>query len=237
MASGTPDRSRIIESPPLVEVVRERIIEDIMERRYRPGDKLPVQEVSARYGVSETPVKQAFNRLVSEGMLEALPRRGVIVRRVTKGDVQELMEARQMVNLLAADASIDCPEIEKKELRDRLEKCMSDHAALLKGVEEHLAIETFLRYVEIDRDYHMAYLCCVRNRPIEEFYRRLYNQAYAYVSLSNLMVERIRLALEEHREIYAAWSEGNRERMIDAVKKHKDSAIRTLDQIYQQERQ
>lgn len=229
--------AKLIDSPSLVDVVREHLIEDIMERRYLPGQKLPVVAVASRYGVSETPVKQAFNRLVSEGMLEAVPRRGVIVRRVTKEAVQELMEARQMVNLVAVDASIDCPPEDRALMEPALEEKLDEHLRLLDGVTDKLSIEVYLHYVEIDREYHMTYLRCAQNRTIERFYQQLYNQAYAYVSLSTLMTDRIRLALEQHRSIFDAWLKKDRRAMTEALKQHKQSAIDTLHQIYDKERQ
>ncbi len=228
---------KLIDSPSLVEVVREHLIGDIMERRYLPGQKLPVVAVASRYGVSETPVKQAFNRLVSEGMLEAVPRRGVIVRRVTKEAVQELMEARQMVNLVAVDASIDCKPEDRALMQPELEKKLDEHRRLIEEVTDKLSIEVYLHYVEIDREFHMRYLRCAHNRTIERFYQQLYNQAYAYVSLSTLMTERIRLALNQHRSIFDAWLRKDREAMTAALKQHKQSAIDTLNQIYDKERQ
>jgi len=102
----------------LVESVREHLIEDIMERRYLPGQKLPVVEVARRYGVSETPVKQAFNRLVSEGMLDAIPRRGVVVRHVSREESRELMEARQMVYVATAGAAIGVPDRDRPGLEE-----------------------------------------------------------------------------------------------------------------------
>jgi DNA-binding GntR family transcriptional regulator len=228
---------KLIDTPSLVEVVREHLIEDIMERRYLPGQKLPVVAVASRYGVSETPVKQAFNRLVSEGMLEAVPRRGVIVRRVTKEAVQELMEARQMVNLVAVDASIDCPPEDRTLMQPKLEEKLDEHRRLIEGVTDKLSIEVYLHYVEIDREYHMTYLRCAHNRTIERFYQQLYNQAYAYVSLSTLMTDRIRLALAQHRSIFDAWLKKDRAAMTEALKQHKQSAIDALYQIYDKERQ
>ncbi|MBK5247553.1 MAG: GntR family transcriptional regulator [Peptostreptococcaceae bacterium] len=232
----TLQATKVVNSPSLVEIVRASIIEDIMEGTYLPGQKLPILEAASRYGVSETPVKQAFNRLVSEGMLEVVPRRGVIVRRVTKEDVQQLMEARQMINLMAMDASMTCSSDDWSHLCILIRENLGEHERLLDGITAGLTIGTYLRYVEIDREYHMHYLQCIHNRPLNEFYERLYSQAYAYVSISDVMLKRMRLVLVQHTEIFDAWAKGDYERMVHALKQHKTSAIDTLNRIYKEER-
>lgn len=206
-----------------------------MERRYLPGQKLPVVEMAARYGVSETPVKQAFNRLVSEGLLVAIPRRGVVVRRVTLEDTRELMEARHMVNLASVEAVIRCLADGARGLRERIEANLSEHSELLREVRDHLTIDVFLRYVRIDREYHLIYLGCLSNRTIERFFDQLHNQAYAFVSLSELMGRRIRQAWSEHKGVYEAALSGSRQRLVDALMRHKESAISTVVSVFEEE--
>lgn len=235
MAVDDTRSSKIINAQPLVDIVRQRLIEDIMERRYLPGQKLPVVEMAARYGVSETPVKQAFNRLVSEGLLDALPRRGVVVRRVTLEDTRELMEARHMVNLASVDAVINCLADGVMDLRERIEANLAEHSELLNEVQDHLTIDVFLRYVRIDREYHLIYLTCLSNRTIERFFDQLHNQSYAFVSLSELMARRIRQAQADHTSIYQAALSQNRSRLVDALMRHKEGAISTVASVFAEE--
>jgi DNA-binding GntR family transcriptional regulator len=228
--------SRPIDSPSLVEVVRERLIEDIMERRYLPGQKLPVVEIAERYGVSETPVKLAFHRLVTEGMLEALPRRGVVVRRVSLQDVRELMEARHMVNLVSVDAAIRAAADRDTAVVERLRSNLKDHALLVAEVTGRLSIDAFLRYVRLDREYHRIYLQCARNRILERFFEQLSNQVTVFVSLSELMTARMRSACDEHGAILRACLAGQRDAMIDELIHHKETALRTVEAMFERDR-
>ena len=52
----------------------------IMSGRIAPGEHLRQEEVAAQWGVSQTPVREAFRRLESEGLVEHAANRGVIVR-------------------------------------------------------------------------------------------------------------------------------------------------------------
>jgi DNA-binding GntR family transcriptional regulator len=62
------------------EAVYEALQEAILSGRLEPGEHLRQQEVAEQWGVSQTPVREAFRRLESEGLVEHAPNRGVIVR-------------------------------------------------------------------------------------------------------------------------------------------------------------
>lgn len=52
----------------------------IMSGRIEPGAHLRQEVVAAEWGMSQTPVREAFRRLESEGLVEHAPNRGVVVR-------------------------------------------------------------------------------------------------------------------------------------------------------------
>ncbi|MEX0783122.1 MAG: GntR family transcriptional regulator [Dehalococcoidia bacterium] len=62
------------------EVVYQALQEAIMSGRMAAGEHLRQEEVAARWGVSQTPVREAFRRLESEGLVDHEANRGVIVR-------------------------------------------------------------------------------------------------------------------------------------------------------------
>ena len=82
--------------------IKERIIQGCL----KPDQKLSVRELCEYYNVSDTPIKQALNRLVSERFVTSLPRRGMRVRCITKRDIHESIEARKMVELFAIPFAI-----------------------------------------------------------------------------------------------------------------------------------
>lgn len=72
-------------SRPLKRNLREQLVEmlggDIVRGRLQPGDLLPGEEILlARYGVSRTVLREAFNVLSGKGLLDARPKRGTVVR-------------------------------------------------------------------------------------------------------------------------------------------------------------
>ncbi len=64
------------------DVVYEALQSAILSGTLRPGEHLRQEEVAARWKVSQTPVREAFRRLESEGLVEHAANRGVVVRGV-----------------------------------------------------------------------------------------------------------------------------------------------------------
>lgn len=66
--------------PTKADLVYHALQDAIMSGRIAEGEHLRQEDVAARWGVSQTPVREAFRRLESEGLVEHEPNRGVIVR-------------------------------------------------------------------------------------------------------------------------------------------------------------
>jgi DNA-binding GntR family transcriptional regulator len=67
-----------------------------------PGDQLDEQSLSARLGVSRTPLRAAIARLAQEGLVVSLPYRGTFVRQFTVEEIDGLYEVRAALEALAA---------------------------------------------------------------------------------------------------------------------------------------
>ena len=91
----------------LVDVVTEKIRSNIYSGKYLPGQRLVVREISEELGVSHTPVKDALNRLVSEGYVVALPRRSMVVREYSNIEFIDNYDQRLMIELYYAEEIIN----------------------------------------------------------------------------------------------------------------------------------
>lgn len=77
------------------ETVYNMLLSKIVDGSYSPGTLLSIREISQQVGVSRTPVKEAFSRLVYDGYIELLPNRSAIVARISTTEVLELLEVRE----------------------------------------------------------------------------------------------------------------------------------------------
>jgi DNA-binding GntR family transcriptional regulator len=84
------------------ERIAEQLRSGIVTGRLAPGQPLREVEIARQLGVSRGPVREAFQRLIQEGLLEAHPARGVFVLQLTADDIADLYLARGAVEIAAA---------------------------------------------------------------------------------------------------------------------------------------
>ena len=97
-----------------------RIKDDILNKRIRWGQKLSVPELTARFGISRSPVVKAIERLSHEGLIQIIPNRGSFVSAPTKRDIVEIAQVRIAFESMACelafrrdlDRSIEQPRTE-----------------------------------------------------------------------------------------------------------------------------
>lgn len=86
------------------EVAYHHIQRKISTRRLRAGEPVSDVTISKELGISRTPAREAIRQLVSEGLLESVPGRGVVVITLDRDDIRELFEMREALEGLAARA-------------------------------------------------------------------------------------------------------------------------------------
>jgi len=79
-----------------------RIQEDILRGALPPGTRLFQEQLSERYGVSRTPLREAIHRLEAQGLVTKLPNRGVVVRQLSEVELREIYEVRAELEAFAA---------------------------------------------------------------------------------------------------------------------------------------
>lgn len=77
-----------------IERVQGEVKRMLLGGRLHPGQKVPMDELASNLEVSRTPVREALRLLEGEGLVQALPNRGFIVRRTTVEEIEKLYEAR-----------------------------------------------------------------------------------------------------------------------------------------------
>ena len=76
----------------LVDIICRNIRRDIIVGELIPGEKLMAKDLAEKYGTSETPVKLALNRMISEEVVENYPRQGMVIKPMTLSDAEEIFD-------------------------------------------------------------------------------------------------------------------------------------------------
>ncbi|MFN0050692.1 MAG: GntR family transcriptional regulator [Planctomycetales bacterium] len=95
-------------------MIVESLLAEIFQGGLRAGQHLVTQELAARFGTSHTPIREALIALAGIGVVDQLPNRGALVRRVTARDVREIMQVRRALECEAVRSA--CGRIDLAEL-------------------------------------------------------------------------------------------------------------------------
>ncbi|ULH15582.1 GntR family transcriptional regulator [Deinococcus sp. KNUC1210] len=94
----------MFERPTLIrEEVYSHLRDAIVGGEFAPGERLGEVELTARLGVSRTPIREAIQRLTQEGLLENLPGRGARIRVVSAAEARDAYVVRETLDGLAAE--------------------------------------------------------------------------------------------------------------------------------------
>lgn len=95
---------------------------EILQGNLRTGSKLSEQQICDVYGLSRTPVREAFRQLEQEGLIEAIPNRGAYVMGLSTQDIHDLYDMRKAFEILAVEWAIQrITKVELEQLEESLE--------------------------------------------------------------------------------------------------------------------
>ena len=111
-------------------VIEEAIVSGELE----PGSVLRQEQLSERFGVSRTPVREALRRVAALGLVSFEPNRGVRVRTLSHRDLREAFLVRAELESLVTE--IAAPKMRPDTLLE-LEECEKRFARLTKEIRSH----------------------------------------------------------------------------------------------------
>lgn len=132
----------VIKRVSLVDQVYEKLRERIVQLKIPFGSKLNVSKLQEEYGVSSTPVREALNRLLNEGLIEFENNVGARVINLTEDDVRQIQElsfAYQMVAARNALRNGNCAQ-----MAEEIEQYIEEYRSSTNVVESCRCIRNIL---------------------------------------------------------------------------------------------
>jgi DNA-binding GntR family transcriptional regulator len=170
--------------------------EDIIAGDLRPGEKLSEARLADRFGISRTPVREAFKELESEDLVTVERRRGTFVTKLTRGEVMELYAVRAALEGMAARL---CAERATDETVKKLE-------ALMKALDKAVKKDDGKLFLARDKDLHEQIFVGAGNAMLTQHYRTLsaHMQRERLGSMVTRQPGRLGRSSSEHRHIVSA---------------------------------
>lgn len=159
------EETELIQKRPLKEDIFDVLHEKIISGTYKPGDWLRQDDIATQLGVSMTPVREAFDLLVSAGLAERVPYRGVRVREMNTKDVVEAYGLRLFLEALIAQ------EAAKNITRDQI----SGLERTLSEMKKHESLKDVSTERKSSREFHSAIAEATRNDLLIKMYEVVSN--------------------------------------------------------------
>lgn len=127
------------------------ILHNTLTGTYRAGERLKESRLTAEFGLSRIPVREALKRLALEGVIDLHPHRGAVIRVTTRRDMVEFFQARAMLE--GTSAHLAAGRVGETD-------CASDRAALirhrntLRGWAEEPGACTASEYAAHNQQFH-----------------------------------------------------------------------------------
>ena len=177
---------------------------------FSAGDRLDEAKLAEHFGVSRTPIREAFQRLAWSGLVEQLPRRGVFVRQPGPIELMEMFEV--MAELEASCARFAAARISDEALADLRETNDRCRAA----VE---AQDADGYYRENEHFHHILYRQS-GNSFLENECTRLQRRLQPFRRLQLRLRGRLSQSMSEHEAIVAALDAGDGEQAAHVARSH-----------------
>ncbi len=178
----------------LADKVFKKLEEEILNGALKAGENLTELHVSARLGVSRTPVREAIHRLEQEGLVQLTPNKGAVVVGVSETDLRDIYAIRMKLEGLASRwAAQQITEEGIKALRDILEL---QEFYTAKGDLEQLR--------NLDSQFHECIYEICGSRTLRQTLSSLHHSVQRYRKMSFATKGRAQKVMGEHQRIVDA---------------------------------
>lgn len=147
----------------------------IINCELRPGEVLTVASLAEDLGIGRTPVIQAVDRLVTDGLIEVMPRKGIVVSPISLNEIFDIIEVRILNECQAVRWAAD------KATEAEIEAMEANLQAMRRASQER----NIERLIQLDREFHRLISAAAGNPVLSEILGNLHDRSvrFWFVSL------------------------------------------------------
>ncbi|MBI0293476.1 GntR family transcriptional regulator [Streptomyces sp. PRKS01-29] len=203
------------------DMIAARLRQALADGEITEGQQLVEPDLVASFGASRPTVREALQRLVQEGLVTAIPHRGVFVTTFSPEDLAEIYDARRAIETSAALRLAEC----------------QDPAALAGLREQHRAMTAAVvaddaaALTAADMRFHEMLVACLRNRRLDRTSRTLLVETRMCLARLEGQYSMPQEAVDEHADIVSAIESADTAMVIKAVGDHMANAAELLERL------
>lgn len=214
--------NRRIQTQSIRDQVYDQMKEMVLSGTWPPGARIDLNKLIADFGVSKTPLNEAIQKLIQDGLLYVKPRSGTFVSALDIHQIRKTFEFRLALEIGAAQAIVDhvTPDLINKltSIDAEMERA---HKQKRKGQRK--------RFLSLDADFHAQIIAKSDNSLIVEHYHQVNSLTNVSRARSRFTQEEYMAAIIDHRTIIDALSKRDAAGFQIACKNHIENAVTKLE--------
>ena len=188
---------------------------EVLSGRLKPGVKLRAEDLRKRFNIASSPIREALNRLVSEGFVALEDQKGFRVAPVSESDLQELVLARCAIDGAAISESIRRFDVPWEE---GLVLALHRLSRASRQADEQLPVGE-MSWENLHREFHCALVSGCGSRWTRRISEQLFDAAERYRLLAAQQISE-RNELAEHQAIVEACLSRRPADAVDLLQRH-----------------
>lgn len=192
------------------EQVYSNLKEDILQGKFPPGSPMVERKLCDIYNVSRSPIRNALQRLVRDGLVAFVPGKGMIVPEITIEDIFEIYDMMEMFQIYAIRRT-------GSKMND-----VSLHTleTILLNIRTSLDEENIPGAILWDVKFHEFLVSLAGSTRLKMFHDQIHNQIARFLSYTLEDTQLAERSYLEHRNIYNCLAEGDIDGAEDAISQH-----------------
>lgn len=206
--------------PVLRDTAHQNFMDLLLGGQLKPGLLVSQRELCEMTGSTIGSIREALKRLEAEGVISLIPQRGVIVRELEEGEINDVFETRKIIEVHAAQRFAEIGS--QKLIVDIKQKTQEILERKTQTREDSISLSR--ERIAVDDLFHQTLIATLDNTVLDEIFERLRLQ----IQVSRLSVQPrfidSRPALREHLVIIEALENGNSTAAATAMLEHLERA-------------
>lgn len=206
-----PANLKIKKPKSVSELVLEQLRNEIIQGVFDLGERLSEASLAERYGVTKAPIRTAYIRLESEGLLEIKPQSGTYVFKPDHLELRAMCELRIALEVEAARLAFERDPIGVR----------NQFAAILAQMVMALETSDLEHYQNLDTDLHLMIVDRARSSLLGDTYRRQVSRRFEALRFRfSQRSAHTDASIAEHKALNRAAAEGNSEDFCLLLRDH-----------------
>jgi DNA-binding GntR family transcriptional regulator len=208
----------VVRNMPMHDQILPHLRKDIVENRWKSGERLPEPQLCKEFGISRTPLRQALKTLESEGLVQLIPHVGAVV---TDPDAAEVGETMEILIGLEQLATIRVAQSQQPAVLREIE-------AIYREMQQAARQNAVDLYYDLNNDFHRSIVRGTGNQSLAELHEKVmwhvHRERHRAAVVEPFTVD----SAEHHEEIVRAILNNRAEDAGLAMRRHLESVSQLM---------